>query len=464
MTSKKDNPQLEPEKNQQTLSSAAPTETPSDSIAPDSAASNTDEQQSSTNAQTAPIKQASPESKAALAKSEEAKSEEAKSEEAQSEETKLEEPKPEAPPSTAPQSTQSHLAANIEQLNKLDKQSKKGTKLATVAIVVAVLLGGGLAVQMQQQQSQYQAQIAALRDELNQTRNTLDTQLAEVTQQAAAKATEITHRAETVLEQQQKSIEGLQLAMTDVKGRRPNDWLLAEADYLVKLAGRKLFLEHDVESATQLMASADQRIASLNDPSLTPLRKAMANDITKLKSVPLIDRDGLVLRLTSLQQQVDALPLANAILPDAPKQTQQVVSNDINNWQDNLLTSLKDFSDNFITFRTRDGNVIPLLSPQQHFYLKENVKAKLETAIKSVYVEQQEIYSTALKTAQEWSNSFFNQNDNTVKAFQSTLAQLAEQNVQVDYPVKLETQQQLADVISERLRREVTSVIKEDKQ
>lgn len=437
MTSKKDNPQLEPEKNQQTLSSAAPTETPSDSIAPDSAASDADEQQ-------APIQQASPESKAAQAKSEEAK---------------LEEPKPEAP-----QSTQSHLAANVEQLNKLDKQSKKGTKLATVAIVVAVLLGGGLALQMQQQQSQYQAQIAALRAELNQTRSTVDTQLTEVTQQAAAKATEITHRAETVLEQQQKSIEGLQLAMTDVKGRRPNDWLLAEADYLVKLAGRKLFLEHDVESASQLMASADQRIASLNDPSLTPLRKAMANDITKLKSVPLIDRDGLVLRLTSLQQQVDALPLANAILPDAPKQTQQVVSNDINNWQDNLLTSLKDFSDNFITFRTRDGNVIPLLSPQQHFYLKENVKAKLETAIKSVYVEQQEIYSTALKTAQEWSNSFFNQNDNTVKAFQSTLAQLAEQNVQVDYPVKLETQQQLADVISERLRREVTSVIKEDKQ
>ena len=53
--------------------------------------------------------------------------------------------------------------------------------------------------------------------------------------------------------------------MADVKGRRPNDWLLAEADYLVKLAGRKLFLEHDVESATQLMESADQRIASLND-------------------------------------------------------------------------------------------------------------------------------------------------------------------------------------------------------
>ncbi len=128
------------------------------------------------------------------------------------------------------------------------------------------------------------------------------------------------------------------------------------------------------------------------------------------------------------------------------------------------MTSLKDFSENFITFRTRDGNVIPLLSPEQHFYLKENIKAKIETAIKSVYVEQQEIYATALGTAQQWSQSFFNQNNNTVKTFQTTLEQLAKQQVQVEYPVKLETQKQLSDVITQRLRREVSSVIQEDKE
>ena len=284
------------------------------------------------------------------------------------------------------------------------------------------------------------------------------------TQQATlAKATEITHKTETVLSQQQKSIESLQLAIADVKGRRPNDWLLAEADYLVKLAGRKLFLEHDAVSATKLMESADQRIAALNDPSLVPLRKSMANDITKLKSVPIIDREGLVLRLTALQQQVDNLPLANAILPEAPEQKEQQVSEDIYDWKDNLMTSLKDFSENFITFRTRDGNVIPLLSPEQHFYLKENIKAKLETAIKAVYVEQQDIYQTALTTADKWSSSFFNQDTNTVIEFNKTLEMLSKQNVQVDYPVKLETQQILSDVIRDRLRREVTTLVTEEK-
>ncbi len=339
-----------------------------------------------------------------------------------------------------------------------EKQGKRGVKLGTVAIILSVIFGGGLAYKLHEQQTEHQAQIAQLKSQLEQAQSSIKQELAQVKEDTIEKATTATHKAEVVLGQQQKSIESLQLAVSDMKGRRPNDWLLAEADYLVKLAGRKLFLEHDVESATQLMESADQRIAALNDPSLVKLRKAMANDITKLRTVPLIDRDGLVLRLTALQQQVDKLPLANALLPEAAAVTEQEISEDISNWQDNLMTSLKDFSENFITFRTRDGNVIPLLSPEQHFYLKENIKAKLETAIKAVYQEQGEVYTTSLQTADKWALAFFNQDDNSVKDFNKTVSQLSQQNIQVEYPTKLESQSQLSDVIRERLRREVTTM------
>ncbi|AMG03162.1 uroporphyrinogen-III C-methyltransferase [Vibrio mimicus] len=343
--------------------------------------------------------------------------------------------------------------------------NNQGKKLASVALLLVLALGAGFAYVHQQQKAQFNAQLQAVRAELNQTREALNEQLKQTVASATSQATEITHRAETVLEQQQKSIESLQLAVADIKGRRPNDWLLAEADYLVKLAGRKLFLEHDVETATQLMESADQRIAALNDPSLTPLRKAMANDITALKNIPLIDRDGLVLRLISLQQQVNSLPLANAILPeDQQPQETQAISENINDWQTNLKNSLNAFVENFITFRSRDGNVIPLLSPTQHFYLKENLQAKLETAIKGVYTEQQTLYVTSLTTAEQWSTSFFNAGDKAVQTFNAELAQLAKQQVQVKYPVKLQTQQQLADVITERLRRSVTPITAEAKQ
>ncbi|GMQ48034.1 uroporphyrinogen-III C-methyltransferase [Vibrio sp. 10N] len=344
-----------------------------------------------------------------------------------------------------------------------EKQGKRGVKLGTAAIILALLLGGGMTFMMQKQAGDYEARIARLEAQIKASQSSLSSEMQQVQADTLKQAKTMTHKAEVVLGQQKKSIESLQLAVADVKGRRPNDWLLAEADYLVKLAGRKLFLEHDVVSATRLMESADQRIAALNDPSLVSLRQSMANDITKLRTVPLIDRDGLVLRLTSLQREVDQLPLANAILPDAPAVEKRQVSQDIYDWQDNLMTSLKDFSDNFITFRSRDGNVIPLLSPDQHFYLRENIKSKIETAIRAVYKEQGEIYKMSLDTAEQWSESFFDMDNNSVKEFNAALGKLSQQNIQVNYPVKLETQANLSDVISERLRREVTTIITEEK-
>ncbi|MBF4424351.1 uroporphyrinogen-III C-methyltransferase [Vibrio anguillarum] len=347
---------------------------------------------------------------------------------------------------------------------KSDKRAKRSIKLSVIAISLSIIFSGGIAYQMQQKDAFYQATINALQTQLTQTQSQLAAEINQIKQETQTKADQLTHKTDVALNQQQKSIDSLQLAIADIKGRRPNDWLLAEADYLVKLAGRKLFLEHDIISATKLMESADQRIAELNDPSLVPLRKAMARDITQLKIIPLIDREGLVLRLTTLQQRVDTLPLANAMLPETQQQSAPQVSENINDWQNNLVSSLKDFSENFITFRTRDGNAIPLLSPEQHFYLKENLKAKLETAIKAVYAEQQEIYTTALSTADKWSASFFNSDDQSVQQFNHALLQLSKQNIQVQYPVKLETQHELADVITERLRREVSPMsVTEDK-
>lgn len=383
-------------------------------------------------------------------------------EKADSTETKQPEQKLDASASNTAQNEQPQ-AEHKEQIEKAEKQGKRGVKLGAIAIAISIIFSGGIAFQMQQKSAEYSAQIAALQAQLQNTQSAVNKDLQTIKQETIQEASHAVEKTQVVQSQQQKSIQSLQLAVADVKGRRPNDWLLAEADYLVKLAGRKLFLEHDAVSATKLMESADQRIAALNDPSLVSLRQSMTNDITKLRTIPLIDRDGLVLRITSLQQQVDTLPLANAILPEAAVVEKKAVSQDINDWQNNLMTSMKDFSENFITFRSRDGEVIPLLSPEQHFYLRENIKGKLETAIRAVYKEQGDVYSVALQTANEWSKSYLNQDNNSVIEFEKAIKQLSEQNISVKYPVKLESQNELSDVIRERLRREVTVMTTEEK-
>ncbi|MGF1803962.1 uroporphyrinogen-III C-methyltransferase [Aliivibrio sifiae] len=335
---------------------------------------------------------------------------------------------------------------------------KKGRRLGTVAIIISILLSGGAFLASQQQVTQQQIKIAQLEQQLESADSTFDAKLVTAEQRITDKADEIVRKATVLMQQQDKSIASLQLAIADVKGRRPNDWLLAEADYLVKMAGRKLWLEHDVVSATRLMENADQRISALNDPSLTPLRRAMADDIATLKAIPLIDRDGLVLKLNSLEQQINKLPLASAVLPEADAVEQKKVSTNINDWQSNLMQSLDDFAGHFITYRVREGNVIPLLSPEQHFYLKENIKGKLLLASKALYREQSEVYATSLESAKLWSSQYFQQDDPAVKSFMAQLDSLAKFKVDVRYPQKMETQALLSDFISERLRRNVQAV------
>ncbi|WP_375321503.1 uroporphyrinogen-III C-methyltransferase [Aliivibrio logei] len=352
--------------------------------------------------------------------------------------------------------TYSTSAATPKKQEKL--VDKKGRRLGTVAIIISILLSGGAFLASQQQVTQQQIKIAQLEQQLKSADSTFDAKLVTAEQRITDKADETVRKATVLMQQQNKSIASLQLAIADIKGRRPNDWLLAEADYLVKIAGRKLWLEHDVVSATRLMENADQRISALNDPSLTPLRRAMADDIATLKAIPLIDRDGLVLKLNSLEQQINKLPLASAVLPEADAVEQKKVSTNINDWQSNLMQSLDDFAGHFITYRVREGNVIPLLSPEQHFYLKENIKGKLLLASKALYREQSEVYATSLESAKLWSSQYFQQDDPAVKSFMAQLDSLAKFKVDVRYPQKMETQALLSDFISERLRRNVQAV------
>ncbi|ELR63223.1 Uroporphyrinogen-III methyltransferase [Photobacterium marinum] len=337
-------------------------------------------------------------------------------------------------------------------------EKKSGSKTGAIAIALVIALGAGLYYHGHQQTQTQNAQMAALKQQLA----GMQSQLEAAKQDTLNQVEKSLQRTDVSLSQQEKSISGLQLALAEMKGRRPNDWLLAEADYLVKMAGRKLWLEHDTASASILLESADHRIAELNDPSLTPIREAMHSDITALKAVARIDRDGLVLRLTSLQEAVPGLPLANAIMPEAEPVEEATVTTSVNDWQENLMTSLKKFSEHFVTYRTRDGNVLPLLSPKQHFYLQENIKSKLETAIKAVYREQGELYTKSLTMAKEWAEQFYDMEDPATQSFIQTLDKLSKESIQTSYPAKLKSQPLITDAISERIRQQVKPLSTEE--
>ncbi|MFQ1645577.1 uroporphyrinogen-III C-methyltransferase [Aeromonas veronii] len=328
-------------------------------------------------------------------------------------------------------------------------KSRSGAVLGGVAILLALGLTGGLYLHGHKNAVAQQAELAQLKQQLASALSKIDQTSSKDAEQLAA--------LDQTQQRLQGEMQGLQNRVLDLNDKRPNDWMLAESEYLVRMAGRKLWLEHDLVSAITLLGNADERIAALNDPSLMPIRKALAEDIAKLKGMPRIDREGLTLKLAALSDQIELLPLSTVSMPEAKAEPDQAVSANPDEWESNLKKNWVKFTENFVTIRRRDGAVEALLSPQQEIFLRENLKTKLLQAQLSVYHEQQALYEDSLDKAQRWLTQYFDTDNSATRYMQGEIDKLKGEQIQIDYPAQFKTQAMLEQVLTERLQRILAS-------
>ncbi|HEH9427234.1 TPA: uroporphyrinogen-III C-methyltransferase [Aeromonas sobria] len=330
-----------------------------------------------------------------------------------------------------------------------NSKSRSGTVLGGVAILLALGLTGGLYLHGHQSAVAQQAELAQLKQQLASA-------LSKIDQTSSKDAAQLATLDQTQ-QRLQGEMQGLQNRVLDLNDKRPNDWMLAESEYLVRMAGRKLWLEHDLISAITLLGNADERIRALNDPSLMPIRKALAEDIAKLKGMPRIDREGLTLKLAALEDQIELLPLSTVSMPEAKLEADQAVTANPDEWESNLKKNWVKFTENFVTIRRRDGAVEALLSPQQEIFLRENLKTKLLQAQISVYREQQTLYEDSLDKAQRWLTQYFDTENSATRYMQGEIDKLKGEQIQIDYPEQFKTQAMLEQVLTERLQRILAS-------
>jgi len=273
----------------------------------------------------------------------------------------------------------------------------------------------------------------------------------ELQQKFSQQTNQFTAQVETTVQQQQQTIEMLKEKVTELAGRRPNDWLLAEANYLVKLAGRKLWQEKDIDTARSLLTTADMRINEMNEPSLVGIRQALASDIASLQALPRDNSETLALKLDGLISQVDNLKLNMIKLPEITEgQDPQQLSESAEDWQDNLKRMWDSFSDGFITVRRRNGSVEPLMSPKQQWYLEENLKRKLMQTQLAVYRQQQTAYVHAIELSTRWILQFYDRQDSTTEFMLNELANLKKEQVSVNYPQNFNSSNLIIDALLQR--------------
>ncbi|WP_350261387.1 uroporphyrinogen-III C-methyltransferase [Pantoea sp. BJ2] len=327
-----------------------------------------------------------------------------------------------------------------------------GKVLSAVAIVIALAIGAGLYLNGKHQ-ADLQAQTNQnLSEQLSALQQQLGSDKQQLTQQLDS-ANSALQQARTQQDNSAKELETLRDKVATISGNDTRTWLLAQADYLVKLAGRKLWSDQDVTTAAALLKSADSSLADMNDPSVMNVRRALTQDISSLSAVSQVDYDGTILKLNQLSNGVDNLRLADNDSDDSPMDADGgELSSSLHEWRQNLVKSWHNFMDDFITIRRRDNTAQPLLAPNQDVYLRENIRSRLLIAAQAVPRHQDEIYKQSIDAVSTWVRAWYDTNDAATKAFLAQLDELSQQSISMDVPDALESQPLLEKLMQTRVR------------
>lgn len=339
-----------------------------------------------------------------------------------------------------------------EQPPQKNRSGIAGIALGAIAIAIALALGGGLYSYGKHQAAAQNANTDALATQLTALQKQQEQQQAslETTIKQQATALQESDRQQANLA---RELDEVQQKVATISGSDAKTWLLAQSDFLVKLAGRKLWSDQDVTTAAALLKSADASLADMNDPSLIAVRRALTDDISALSAITQVDYDGIILKLNQLSNQVDNLRLADNNTDDTPMDSDgSELSSTVTEWRQNLTKSWHNFMDSFITIRRRDETAVPLLAPNQDVYLRENIRSRLLVAAQAVPRHQDETYKQSLENVSTWVRAYYDTNDSVTKSFLDELDSLSQQSINMDVPQTLESQPLLEKLMQTRVR------------
>ena len=229
-----------------------------------------------------------------------------------------------------------------------------------------------------------------------------------------------------------------------------SDWLLAEAEYLARLAKQRLQTERNTKSPLALLESVDAILQQIDEPNLIEVRGAVAADITALRLVSDIDKQGVYVELNALAASIKKLQVMEVDKPlELANQTKQQNTPQEVGVLDKFLA---DFS-GLIRVRERQSPIEPILERAEEQTVRQNLQMMLEQAQLALLREEQVIYQQSLVKAQEYLQRFFKVTA-SAEGISQRLQRLADTNIIQQLPSihsSLEAVQNLLVVRQQRL-------------
>nr|WP_315039471.1 uroporphyrinogen-III C-methyltransferase [uncultured Neisseria sp.] len=204
-----------------------------------------------------------------------------------------------------------------------------------------------------------------------------------------------------------------------LKGRV--NWLVDEAESMLNTASQQLMLSGNLQGAVSVLEHIDSRLSRFDQPELIPVKQAISNDLAALKNRPYVDISATALRIDRLETAISGLPLVlDGVLKPGAAPVEAAHSG---TWWENTWEKSLNALKGLVEVRHLDSNDAMLISPEQTYFIRENLRLRLLDARIALLQHNGEVYQSDLNNVEATVKQYF---DSKSPATQSWLKELAE--------------------------------------
>jgi len=320
-----------------------------------------------------------------------------------------------------------NAAANSSRPGPFAQPASRGL-LGVLVIAVAIVVGGAWFEGRESQRT--------LRTEVAKRLTDADAALAQAKVRESDLANELREAQaklallETRLGESQTQQASLEALYRELAPSR-DELALNEVEQVLLLASQQLAIAGNVQAALAALQLADAKLARVDRPQLVALRRALARDIDKLKSVPYIDVAGMSLKLDQAIAAIDSLPLAKDERLPVPVAAPPAA--DEPGWRTMLREAWAEVRA-LVRVEVADRAAAPLVPPPQQYFLRENLRLRLLTARVALLSHDDAGFKADVTAANAWIKQYFDTRVKSVQALSATLVQLAATPMPAELP------------------------------
>ena len=235
--------------------------------------------------------------------------------------------------------------------------------------------------------------------------------------------------------------------------RSRDENLVVDLDAAIRLAQQQANLTGSLEPLLAALRSAEQRTSRSAQPRLVGLQRALAKDIERVKSANVADTPSLLIKLDELVRLADEMPLANAALQSGASKPVQSTSplraaatdspvaqqgtgllSAAPQWLKYILGAVREEARALVRVSRIDTPEAALLSPEQSFFARENLKLKLLNARLGLLSRQFDSTRSDLACAAGLNARYFDASSRSVQLFGGLHGQIQSQIKSAEQP------------------------------